>query len=272
MTDDTRYLIVGIEKAHQDLHFLRRQARTSSAARQLYREILREIERLRTGATDGHHALGCEPGKGDLRDCVTAYIRSDPERKADYRLVFREMAPTAAGQLASPGVTRGQTPARTERRLRTCLRSAQPSSGRPAAGSQPLRRPPARWPRQPSGPSSRAGYQESDRARLVRSAAVEFDPPARTRRNTQPARRRPGPSRASSTVRRPASQPAVVRLRRTRPGSRPSAADDRVSAPKPQWIRADWLACARPVTGQTARWGPEVRSRWGRERSWFSWW
>lgn len=98
MTNDTRYLIVGIEKAHQDLHFLRRQARTSSAARQLYREILREIERLRTGATDGHHALGCEPGKGDLRDCVTAYIRSDPERKADYRLVFREMAPAAPGQ------------------------------------------------------------------------------------------------------------------------------------------------------------------------------
>jgi hypothetical protein len=98
MTDDTRYLIVGIEKAHQDLHFLRRQARTSSAARQLYREILREIERLRTGATDGHHALGCEPGKGDLRDCVTAYVRSDPARKADYRLVFRELAPAAPGE------------------------------------------------------------------------------------------------------------------------------------------------------------------------------
>ncbi|RZT27170.1 hypothetical protein EV649_0924 [Kribbella sp. VKM Ac-2569] len=98
MTDDTRYLIVGIEKAHQDVHFLRRQARASSAARQLYREVLREIERLRTGATDGHHALGCEPGKGDLRDCVTAYVRSDPARKADYRLVFREMGPAAPGE------------------------------------------------------------------------------------------------------------------------------------------------------------------------------
>ncbi|TCC05914.1 hypothetical protein [Kribbella soli] len=98
MTDDTKYLIVGAEKAHQDLHFLRRQAGRSSAARQLYREILREIERLRTGATDGHHALGYEPGKGDLRDCVTAYVRSDPAHKADYRLVFREMGPAAPGE------------------------------------------------------------------------------------------------------------------------------------------------------------------------------
>jgi hypothetical protein len=42
----------------------------------LYRETLREIEKLRTGDSDGHHPLGYESGKGDLRDCVTAYVQS----------------------------------------------------------------------------------------------------------------------------------------------------------------------------------------------------
>ncbi|MFF0270384.1 hypothetical protein [Kribbella sp. NPDC004536] len=75
-----------------------RQANASPAARHLYREVLREIENLRDGSTDGHHALGYERGKGDLRDCVTAYVRSDPSRKPDYRLVFREVGPSATGQ------------------------------------------------------------------------------------------------------------------------------------------------------------------------------
>jgi hypothetical protein len=100
MTDDTRYLVVGVEKFHQDVRALRRQAEAVGGRyRHLYRELLREIERLRTGTTDGHHALGYEPGKGDLRDCVTAYLRSDPGRKADYRLVFREIGPAEPGQL-----------------------------------------------------------------------------------------------------------------------------------------------------------------------------
>jgi hypothetical protein len=99
MADDARYLVVGLEKFHQDLHFLRRQANTSPAARALYREVLREIENLRDGSTDGHHALGYERGKGDLRDCVTAYVRSAPHRKPDYRLVFREVGPQAPGGL-----------------------------------------------------------------------------------------------------------------------------------------------------------------------------
>ena len=86
MTDDGKYLVIGLEKFHQDLHFLRRQANASPAEyRHLYREVLREIENLRDGSTDGHHTLGYEQGKGDLRDCVTAYIRSDPSRKPDYR-------------------------------------------------------------------------------------------------------------------------------------------------------------------------------------------
>jgi hypothetical protein len=100
MIDDSGYLVVGDEKFHQDLHFLQQQAKANPATYlHLYRETLREIERLRTGRTDGHHALGYESGKGDLRDCVTAYVRSDPGRRADFRLVFREMAPAAPGEL-----------------------------------------------------------------------------------------------------------------------------------------------------------------------------
>ncbi|MEV0803654.1 hypothetical protein AB0I34_38590 [Kribbella sp. NPDC050281] len=100
MSGDTRYLIVGHEKFHQDLHFLRQQAKAGAGSyRQLYREVLREIERLRAGTANGHHALGYESAKGDLRDCVTSYLQSDPERKADYRLVFREIGPTAPGEL-----------------------------------------------------------------------------------------------------------------------------------------------------------------------------
>ncbi|MFF1820266.1 hypothetical protein ACFVWG_23380 [Kribbella sp. NPDC058245] len=100
MIDDSRYEVVGVEKFHQDLHFLRQQAKAQPAVYlSLYREVLREIERLRTGVTDGHHALGYESGKGDLRDCVTAYVRSDPQAKPDYRLVFREMGAEVPGRL-----------------------------------------------------------------------------------------------------------------------------------------------------------------------------
>ncbi|MFC9693072.1 hypothetical protein ACFTSF_31265 [Kribbella sp. NPDC056951] len=100
MIGDSRYHVIGVEKFHQDLHFLRQQAKARPAVYlTLYREVLREIERLRTGAADGHHALGYEPGKGDLRDCVTVYVRSDPQAKADHRLVFREIGAAEPGQL-----------------------------------------------------------------------------------------------------------------------------------------------------------------------------
>lgn len=66
----------------------------------LRRAVLRTMLDLANGRSDGHHALSCEPGKGDLRDCVTAYIRSDPQRPADYRLVMREIGPDAPGQFA----------------------------------------------------------------------------------------------------------------------------------------------------------------------------
>jgi len=57
----------------------------------LYRNLLREIRDLRTGRSDGHHVLGYEEGKGDLRDCVASKLQSHPEQKADHRLTFREI-------------------------------------------------------------------------------------------------------------------------------------------------------------------------------------
>jgi hypothetical protein len=65
----------------------------------LRRQVLRQMLDLANGKTDGHHVLGHESGKGDLRDCVVAYVQSHPERKADYRLVFREIGPAAPGEL-----------------------------------------------------------------------------------------------------------------------------------------------------------------------------
>ena len=66
----------------------------------LRRQVVRAMLDLAAGKSDGHHALSYAPGKGDLRDCVTAYIRGDPQRPADFRLVFRELGPTAPGELA----------------------------------------------------------------------------------------------------------------------------------------------------------------------------
>ena len=63
------------------------------------RQVIREMGELAGGGSDGRHALGYESGKGDLRDCVTAYLQSDPQRKADYRLVLREMPPAGPGRL-----------------------------------------------------------------------------------------------------------------------------------------------------------------------------
>ncbi|TCC35046.1 hypothetical protein [Kribbella sindirgiensis] len=67
------------------------------SAGHLHRQVLKQIGALAEGVTDGRHALGYEAGKGDLRDCVTAYLQSDPQQKADYRLVFREMPPAGPG-------------------------------------------------------------------------------------------------------------------------------------------------------------------------------
>lgn len=60
---------------------------------------VREMLDLASGKSIGHHALGYDAGKGDLRDCVTAYLQSDPQRSADYRLVFREIGAEKPGGL-----------------------------------------------------------------------------------------------------------------------------------------------------------------------------
>jgi len=63
----------------------------------LRRNVLREMDALAAARSDGHHPLGYESGKGDLRDCVTSYVQSDPQKKADHRLAFREMPPAGPG-------------------------------------------------------------------------------------------------------------------------------------------------------------------------------
>jgi hypothetical protein len=69
----------------------------SGPAGYLHRQVLKQISDLGRGSAGGRHVLGYESGKGDLRDCVTAYLQSDPQAKADYRLVFREMPPREPG-------------------------------------------------------------------------------------------------------------------------------------------------------------------------------
>jgi hypothetical protein len=58
-----------------DLERMRRQAKADpSQYRHLLRNVLRELDDLRDGTSNGHHPLGFESGKGDLRDSVTPYI------------------------------------------------------------------------------------------------------------------------------------------------------------------------------------------------------
>jgi len=98
VSGEQNYQLLVSPKFAQDLQLLRSRAIADPAGHgHLYRETLREIEKLRTGKSDGHHPLGYETGKGDLRDCVTAYVQSDPQKKADHRLTFRESGPAAPG-------------------------------------------------------------------------------------------------------------------------------------------------------------------------------
>lgn len=96
---DTGYELVLERRFERDLLLLRNRAKADRAHLPLYREVLRQMDSLRSGTSDGHHALGYQVGKGDLRDCVTCYLRSDPQRAADHRLVFRELGPASAGGL-----------------------------------------------------------------------------------------------------------------------------------------------------------------------------
>lgn len=100
MTASPAYEVIACPKFELDLEHLRRQAIANPARHgHLYRETMRELTKLQYGTSDGRHPLGYESGKGDLRDCVTSNVQSDPQRKADHRLVFREMPPAGPGRL-----------------------------------------------------------------------------------------------------------------------------------------------------------------------------
>lgn len=87
------YDIIASPKFVQDL----RQIAADPSKAHLRKQVLKTLKDLESGASDGHHPLGYESGKGDLRDCVTAYVQSDPQQKADHRLVFRELGPATPG-------------------------------------------------------------------------------------------------------------------------------------------------------------------------------
>jgi hypothetical protein len=123
---------------------------------------------LASAKTDGHHALSWTPGVGDMRDCVTVYIRSDPHQPADYRLVFREIT-YDAGRVGSAGAAGDQTSSRAEQHLRACLCSPDPPSGRPAAWPRPVRRL-ARCERRSRGPTGGARREACDRSCLAGTA------------------------------------------------------------------------------------------------------
>jgi hypothetical protein len=100
MTSAEGYLVEAAPEFMRDVQLLRAAAKSDPARHlHLYREVLRSIDELRKGLTDGHHALGYESGKGDLRDCVTAYLQADPQDKAGHRLVFREIGAAEPGGL-----------------------------------------------------------------------------------------------------------------------------------------------------------------------------
>lgn len=78
MTGAEYELVLGT-KFVEDLQRLAADARRDPTQRAAYlrKQVLAEIKALTEGASDGHHALGYGVGKGDLRDCVTCYLRSD---------------------------------------------------------------------------------------------------------------------------------------------------------------------------------------------------
>jgi hypothetical protein len=94
-----KYEVIVSDKFAEDLRRLAADARADPSRVFLRQQVLAQLKQLAEGTADGRHALGYESGKGDLRDCVTAYLQSDPQAKADYRLVFREMPPEGPGGL-----------------------------------------------------------------------------------------------------------------------------------------------------------------------------
>ncbi|TDD18967.1 hypothetical protein E1218_25060 [Kribbella turkmenica] len=99
MSAPPSYVLLLTDKFVDDLRRLAADARRDPGKVFLRQQVLRQLDQLSAGATDGHHALGYEAGKGDLRDCAVGYVQSDPEQKPDHRLVFREIGPETPDQL-----------------------------------------------------------------------------------------------------------------------------------------------------------------------------
>lgn len=99
MSRALQYEVIVSDKFAVDLRRLTADARADPSRVHLRQQVLAQMKQLAEGTTDGRHALGYESGKGDLRDCVTAYLQTDPRGKADYRLVFREMRAAEPGGL-----------------------------------------------------------------------------------------------------------------------------------------------------------------------------
>jgi hypothetical protein len=102
MTDQPAYELLVGEQFLDDLRRTVEEADHNPGGKAdfLRRQIFREMSDLMSGASNGHHVLGYEAGKGDLRDCVASKLQSDPQHRADHRLTFREIpAMNLAGDL-----------------------------------------------------------------------------------------------------------------------------------------------------------------------------
>jgi hypothetical protein len=93
VTDQPAYELMIGEQFIEDYRRIAEEANRNPGGKAdfLRKQIVREMSDLISGASDGHHVLGYEAGKGDLRDCVASKLQSDPQRKADHRLTFREI-------------------------------------------------------------------------------------------------------------------------------------------------------------------------------------
>lgn len=67
-----------------------------NANRTLYKNTLRELQDLESGASKGHHVLGVHRGLGDGRDIVVSKI-GDGTGQPNHRLTFREIPGRNAG-------------------------------------------------------------------------------------------------------------------------------------------------------------------------------
>jgi hypothetical protein len=72
------------------------KAPAHNANRTLYKNVLKELQDLETGASKGHHVLGAHRGLGDGRDIVVSKI-GDGTGKPNTRLTFREIPGRNAG-------------------------------------------------------------------------------------------------------------------------------------------------------------------------------